>query len=126
MSVDINKSGPLFDGRAADETRRFEEESQELVAQESLKEVHRRLGQVLKHPTGYYQSRVVADRSASTTAVTDGNVVYGPWLEGTSSRNQSTKFKGYQTFRKVRQDIEQRVTDIVKPALDKLTGRLNG
>ncbi len=36
----------------------------------------------------------------------DSQVIYGPWLEGVSSRNQSTRFKGYSMFRKARQQLE--------------------
>lgn len=45
----------------------------------------------------------VTTRVESTTAVITGQSSKGeawwPWLEGTSKRNQSTRFKGYFTFR---------------------------
>jgi len=40
--------------------------------------------------------------------VHDSDIVYGPWLEGVSSRNLTTSFKGYSTFRKVAQQIERK------------------
>jgi len=38
--------------------------------------------------------------------VVDSNVVYGPWLEGVSSRNQATRFKGYAIFRRTRDKLQ--------------------
>jgi hypothetical protein len=43
--------------------------------------------QVLQHPTGYYQSKITVERAGTGYRVTDQGVVYGPWLEGTGSRN---------------------------------------
>ena len=39
--------------------------------------------------------------------VHDNNVVYGPWLEGVSSRNDRTRFKGYRMFRNARQTLQR-------------------
>jgi hypothetical protein len=39
--------------------------------------------------------------------ISDRGVVYGPWLEGTGSRNQTTRFKGYASFRRVRDWLER-------------------
>ena len=36
----------------------------------------------------------------------DSKVIYGPWLEGISSRNQTSRFKGYSLFRKAHQQLE--------------------
>ncbi len=75
-----------------------------------------RLGHVLRHPTGYYESQVRTEmRSDSEAFVTDGGVVYGPWLEGTGSRNETTRFKGYRTFRTIAQELDARATELVEP-----------
>jgi hypothetical protein len=34
--------------------------------------------------------------------------VYGPWLEGVGSRNNTTRFKGYHAFRNAAQALQQR------------------
>jgi hypothetical protein len=71
---------------------------------------------VLKNPTGYYHSRLDSNRhglmsggKGFSVEFHDSGVVYGPWLEGTSSRNQTTRFKGYSVFRKTRDWLESRV-----------------
>jgi hypothetical protein len=81
---------------------------------------------VFKHPTGYYESRTVADVSSEPFKVWDSNVVYGPWLEGTGRRNQTTRFKGYHSFRKATQTIQRDVPRVVAPVLARVVAQLNG
>jgi hypothetical protein len=85
------------------------------VAQWGFNMVHARLRRVLKHPTGYYQSFIQTERKVDSTEINDGwptsgTPVYGPWLEGTGSRNSPvTRFKGYRTFRLVAQRMNAQV-----------------
>lgn len=80
---------------------------------------------VLQHPTGYYESRIVAEPiSADQWSINDSNVIYGPWLEGLSSRNQSTRFKGYATFRRVQGRISQKSAEIVQAWVSRTLGSL--
>ena len=73
-------------------------------AQEVDRAVHDRLRQVLKHPTGNYERHIQTRKEGGHHDVDDSNIIYGPWLEGTGSRNApNTRFKGYATFRKVAQ-----------------------
>jgi hypothetical protein len=122
----VKITGPLFDGRAARAVDDFLDEATREIAERGVNEVQARLGQVLQNPTGSYQSKVVTDRASESWTVTDGGAVYGPWLEGTSSRNQSTRFRGYQTFRKIRQELEGKVEDIADPILDRHLSRMGG
>jgi hypothetical protein len=87
--------------------------------------VRSRLGEVLQNPTGYYESRITSEVSALGARVTDGGVIYGPWLEGVGSRNQTTRFKGYATFRKTRQELEYKAHLVVMPEAAVLTAKLN-
>lgn len=51
--------------------------------------------------TGNYRRNVrPVWKDQLSALITDGGVIYGPWLEGTSSRNETTRFKGYASFRK--------------------------
>ena len=61
------------------------------------------------------QSRGSGGQFQSGWAVHDSGIVYGPWLEGVSSRNLTTKFKGYHTFRKVAQQIERKAPQLLLP-----------
>lgn len=63
---------------------------------------------VLVNPTGYYQRNIAIQRRQDYMhVVTDEGVVYGGWLEGTSSRNRSSRFKGYSAFRRATQQGER-------------------
>jgi hypothetical protein len=53
-------------------------------------------------------------------------VVWSPWLEGTSKRNQSTRFKGYHLFRLTRQQLQERAPQIGQAELDKVMPRIGG
>jgi hypothetical protein len=109
MEVIVNAAGPVFNGAASPLVTRYTQEGVQELAEWADGEVHRVLGQVLRHPTGYYESQVTVNRvSGDSIAITDGGVVYGPWLEGISSRNFSTRFKGYGTFRRVAARVEAR------------------
>lgn len=126
MRVEVSASGPIFDGRASPMVRRWTRRQGEEIAQWAEAEVHRVLGQVLRHPTGYYESHVRVERtSPDRFVISDGGVVYGPWLEGVGSRNfPVTRFRGYSTFRRVKQRVEQRADRELRRNLRHLTREL--
>ena len=55
-----------------------------------------------------------------------GQVVYGAWIEGTSSRNQASQFKGYGLFRKTKEWLEKRIGAERKEFERRYAKRLNG
>lgn len=97
----------------------------EALAKEGVQRVHARLRQVLQNPTGYYQSRVVVDRRQTYRGITDSGVVYGGWLEGVSSRNRTTRFKGYHTFRIVMAGLNQDKEYIAAPIVAQFVREMN-
>ncbi len=77
--------------------------------------------------TGHYRRSVHGELEDSRNGVIhDSNVIYGPWLEGTSSRNASTRFKGYAMFRRSRQQLDREKGDIVGRRMSKAARKLNG
>jgi hypothetical protein len=56
--------------------------------------------------------------------LTDGGVVYGPWLEGVSSRNNSSRFKGYHTFRMVLQEMDKKSEEIAENTIAEAVRKL--
>jgi hypothetical protein len=110
MADIILTRGPLFDGRAAIAADRWCADIRETVAREGMRRIHARLGQVLQHPTGYYESKIHTELGLEDIVITDEPVVYGPWLEGVGSRNYpNTRFKGYRTFRIVSQALDRQM-----------------
>lgn len=118
METTVTVTGPLFDGTADQVLTAAIEAGSVELAQAGVDAVHSRLRSVLRRPTGRYESRVVADLSTPTNPrITDGGIVYGPWLEGTSGRNTRSRFRGYRTFRLVAQDLEGKAAAISGPVI---------
>ena len=93
-------------------------------SEEAENRVRQRLDIVLRNPTGYYRSRINSDVTATQGLVHDSNVIYGPWLEGVGSRNARTRFKGYSTFRKITQRVNEDIESIVRTDVNRLATRL--
>lgn len=125
MSSQVTVKGPLFH-EAHQLLAQLETELSGTVASAAERVAQANLHASLKHPTGAYESRVTVDRAFTDRAdVTDQGVVYGPWLEGVSSRNTNTRFKGYQSFRRATQLVNSRVEAICAPVVALTVGRFN-
>jgi len=101
-------SGPVFDGRAAKASDDALEDWKRTLATVGASMVRSNLNMVLRRQTPYYRLRVEAQPEHPDWKITDQGVIYGPWLEGTGSRNRTTRFKGYATFRRTTQQINAR------------------
>ncbi len=122
----VRTSGPLFSGEAARVLDRMTEEIATEVGKVAEQDVQARLKSVLRHPTGKYQRRIRAGAQTSGRVVVDDQrSVYGPWLEGTSRRNQTTRFKGYSTFRRVLQQVQGKAPAIAQQVVARTLGRLS-
>lgn len=107
----LRYSGPLFDVRGRRVFRQYSEELEKEGAEWALDHVKGTFHRSFKHPTGYYESNVRTHEAATGWEVWDGGLagpVYGPWLEGVGSRNQTTRFKGYHAMRKAANALERR------------------
>lgn len=74
---------------------------------------------------GNYRRNIHGRVSGLNGRIDDGNVVYGPWLEGTGSRNQTTRFKGYHSFRTVYQSMEKHKGKVIKAHVQRAVQELN-
>ena len=97
--INLEKSGPVFNGVLEAGVAASLVSAQLAAAKEGENMIQNRLGSVLQQPTGFYESQIQTDRVKANVVITDSAVVYGSWLEGTSSRNRTSRFKGYKTFR---------------------------
>jgi hypothetical protein len=122
--ADIIIRGPFFDGRdravvslmCSDIARTVAERGTDLVQQE--------LPRVLKHPTGRFQSGVHTEAGGNTAKTTDDGIIYGHWLEGTGSRNKTTRFKGYFTFRRMGVLLDAMAGSIANQVAKRYIGRM--
>lgn len=68
--------------------------------------------------TGYYRRSVHGQlRGRLHAEVNDSGVVYGPWLEGVSRRNERSRFKGYAMFRRAHEKLERNAYPAMVKAL---------
>jgi hypothetical protein len=109
--------GPLFDGRAEAALSAYADDAAEAIAYRGYNLIQAELHRVLRHPTGYYQSKIRVTSRLKEYTLDDSGVVYGPWLEGTSRRNTTTRFKGYTTFRRMTQRLEVEAPAIAERVL---------
>jgi hypothetical protein len=116
-TIEVNAHGALFDGRAAPAIDRALRDAQWDVGSQGLSNWHAFLDSSIRNPTPYYETQVTVQRVATDVVVHDRGVIYGPWLEGVSQRNQTTRFKGYAAFRKATQEMERKAGPIAERIL---------
>lgn len=125
VTTRVHEHGPIFDSRAQRYVDDWADDVEQDIADEAEKRLHNEFHTHFRHATGYYESHVRAQPAGSRWQVTDGGVVYGPWLEGTGSRNKTTRFKGYWNWRRVGQSIDRDAPDIARRMLPGLERKLS-
>lgn len=123
--VKVTYKGPMFDGRAKVMFDRASRDWEHHLGSVGADYVRAELHRVLRKETPYYRLQVTSTEYPGRTVINDGGVVYGPWLEGTGSRNKTTRFKGYATFRRIAQKLNAEATNILRPYVDALVERIN-
>lgn len=110
MDIDfhVHADGHLFTIMGPIIVADYVETAVDEVAQKGKDQVDRTLAIVIRHPTPIYQTRIQIERAGNDRIINDAGMIYGPWLEGVGTRNKTTRFKGYFTFRKTKQwlDVE--------------------
>ena len=122
----VTESGPFLEGRGGPIVKAFMDEAKQKVADTGVNELHARMGKAYKERTGAYESHIVTEVQKNDRVITDNFVIYGPWLEGTSRRNETSRFKGYGTFRKTRLWMRRKAGPQTQELLDKYVAKLNG
>lgn len=122
----VTYTGPLFDGTSLQLIASMMRDMDDAMGEEAVDLVHNQLDQNLQNPTGFYRSQIEFKRTTKGITVDDSDVIYGNWLEGTGSRNQTTKFKGYASFRKAVQQLNAQTTQVIQPVVDRYVAKLNG
>lgn len=126
--VDVDLSGPAFNGLAEHMVGEFLEEAVWEIAKEGRGDLGVQFIKVFKEPTGYYESQVEAARQPGPVVlIHDNDVIYGPWLEGTGSRNYPvTRFRGYRSFEIVAGELQRKAVPIAERHLPRFLARMNG
>ena len=132
--ADVKVSGPLVNGQAEAAAAKAVRAIQDKLAAEGRKMAAAALSGSIRVPhtgravgdititdtsmvvqTGKYTMPVTVNEGE--TVVTSGLASYGPWLEGTGSRNQTTRFKGYFSFRLATQELDDQAEGIADETL---------
>lgn len=123
----VEISGPLFSPRARQIGHDWAEGVTARVAAYALERVMFNLDGSLKDPTPYYETQInIRDVTLTDRRVNDSGVIYGPWLEGTSTRNTRTRFKGYASFRRAASDTRANMDKLVEDETRRIVQRLGG
>jgi len=112
ISTGMRFDGPIFDHRARRAFDDFQGELEEEAAEWTLEHIQGTFHTHFQNPTGYYESNVRIHNVSGSPEVWDGGhagPVYGPWLQGVGSRNNTTRFKGYHAFRKAANALDRHI-----------------
>jgi hypothetical protein len=123
--VTIVTSGPVFRHGGAPIRRAVRDTIRDLVAK-GEREVKTQLYAGHGVDTGHYRRSVHGEATSDLHGtIHDSRVVYGPWLEGVSSRNQRSRFKGYRMFRNAKQRLERLKVSFLNRRIQQAVRKLN-
>lgn len=103
----FDADGPIFDGTADDIVGDWLNDVTDSFAQQGLSRLHQEMDHYFRDPTPYYETQVTISNHGDTRVIHDRGVIYGPWLDGSGSRNATTRFKGYPHWRRTLQYLEE-------------------
>ena len=122
-------SGPIADGHAGEVLDRYAKDVRQAVADRGTELLRSFPMDKTGRARGGFQANLrIVDRGAALAipAPMIRGVTWGPWLEGTSKRNQSTRFKGYHLFRKTRLELDRQAGPIAEQVLLKYLPQIGG
>lgn len=129
IEVDADTSGPLFDGRAVAALRDYVDDAAYQIAREGLPIWLSIYRPQVRQPTPRYEFLIAAERvDYGVSHLWDGGqCVYGPWLEGTGSRNSPvTRFPGYWSMKRTTPRLRAEAVPIAERLFrDRYERRLN-
>lgn len=128
MTLDV--SGPLADGRAIDAAEKWQENTSRALGEEGVRLLRAVPMDKSGRSHGAFRDALKVVRQSPSEVRVPGpqvrGVVWSSWLEGTSRRNESTKFRGYHLFRAARLALEKQAPEIGQAELDKLMAEIGG
>lgn len=127
-AFEVAISGPLFEGDNVGQVLDgWAHDVRHDLGESALDWVRTLANQAIKqHETGLYISSQQHDGEGFVSYGGMARVIYGPWLEGNSSRNKTTRFKGYRIYRKAKRRVRNEVPDVAAEIMAKHIGKLQG
>ncbi len=123
----LDEHGAFLEGRGGPVVRQFFEDAKQLVGKAGEDRVKERVARRAKHPTGAYAGAVKTFdfKKGRTIQAEYPQVLYGPWLEGVSTRNVSTRFRGYRMYRLTRTWLRRNYMTLIQDLLTRAVAELN-
>ena len=125
ITVTIPHTGPLFSAASGALFQRAREDIVQTLAEMAVERLTSAFPTGVPVQSGNYRRNIHATVNGAEAAVDDSGVIYGPWLEGTGSRNETTRFKGYSTFRRTGQWLEDQAQGVADKVGEKLVRELS-
>ena len=131
----IEVKGPLFTSGAPLIMNQAVRDAEEAVADETRRRVKLAGQTAFRYDSvprrGYYPGNwlrhVYSEAKVGYHQVGDSGIIYGHWLEGTGSRNRTTRFKGYFMWRKTYQEMNRTgALQVAAPIIRRAVQVLNG
>ena len=129
IRIRVSASGPMFDHRADQLAQAATEEIVSTISRETQNRLVGTMAFTFRHPTPYYWTQVWTRKVSPTLHEVDDArsgqpMIYGPGLEGTGSRNKTSRFKGYKIWRHVRQLMQSQASTIAHRILAPYLSRM--
>lgn len=117
--------GPISSGQMIRDAAMYSHDVAEEIAETAEETWVRNLQGSIRVPTPYYWTRIDHREITPTLyEVHDHDIVYGPWLEGTGSRNAPDSiFPGYWSQARAKEEVKRRRGGIARRILRGYRGR---
>ena len=123
VTMIVSRTGALFNNQWKPILIEGIRHAQQDVADYGVAEVVYALDDVLIENHGGYISTISSEWESNDLSIIDGTE-YGPWLEGLGSRNETSRFKGYWTFRlttsKIQDEAEAIALEAIVPFIEQI------
>jgi hypothetical protein len=125
FNVSVTAIGPVFNGQLQRAIVAGTHEGLVQLGDDAKVNILQVFSDVLRtHPTMRLEGGVRVRPVGADFIVDDGGVIYGSWIEGLGSRNRTSRFKGYATYRRVTQALNLRAAQVVAKAIARRIGSL--
>jgi hypothetical protein len=130
VRVDCRVSGPLANGDAEKAAEDWAKNTTQALADKGVEILRSWPMNKTGRAHGAFENALKTERISPTETRIPGpmerGVVWSPWLEGTTKRNDSTGFKGYGLFRRTRLQLQKMAPQVAQAELEKALPRMGG
>lgn len=130
VTADVEAGGPIFEpGRAKAVLDAWAHDTARELGDQGVTELRAFPMDKTGRARGGFQANVHSEVNGPVARIRGPmirGVTWAPWLEGTSTRNSSTGFKGYRLFRKTRLSLQRKAVDVGQRVMRRYIGDLGG